>query len=298
MKPSPDGQHHAREAAEFLARADFFCPGVDPASLVFHRRDRFEFASPVCSDVARNDTVPGIFERAGKQWRDKPSVILLHGWNAELQYDWHFPFLAQLLARSGLNSIRFELPFHASRKPEDRQAIRNFLSGNLLHVVRATHQTLAEVRALNLWLRQQGSPAVGVWGVSLGAWLSGLALAHQPELNFGVLLTPVVRMDRAFQELAFCDPIREQIAGAGVNFAGLNLVSHAPRCAPEAILLVTARHDVFAPPDTIEELEHSWRAEVWRHAHGHISILASPRTMRRIVKWIRRHSELRADAAV
>src|SRR6185295_16467365 len=102
----------------------------------------------------------------------------------------------------------------------------NFFSGNLLHVARATQQALADTRALALWLRAQGSPSLGLWGVSLGAWLAGLATAHQPEFDLGVLLTPVARMDRALEELPFCDAIRKDLRGVAGTFHALNLVSH------------------------------------------------------------------------
>jgi hypothetical protein len=49
---------------------------------------------------------------------------------------------------------------------------------------------------------------------------------------------------------------------------------------------VAARHDLFAPAHTIDELESAWHPEVWRHSHGHITILMSSRTIRRIAKWM------------
>jgi hypothetical protein len=98
-------------------------------------------------------------------------------------------------------------------------------------------------------------------------------------------------MDRAFRELAFCAPIREQTTEATLDFTPLNLAGYAPRCARENVLLVTSRHDLFAPQDTVDEIEAAWRAEVWRMAHGHISILLSARIMRRIVKWIRARAD-------
>lgn len=225
-------------------------------------------------------------EFADDDWKSRPSVILLHGWNASLQYQWQFPYWSQLLARAGVNAFRFELPHHMSRTPVEPGTIRNFLSGNLLHVVRTTHQALADLRALALWLRAEGSPAVGAWGVSLGGWLTGLAAAHQPEIETSVLLTPVVRMERAVKELAFFDPIRESIAGLEPRFEALNLVSHPAPPRQKKTLIVASELDLFAPCATIDELEQAWRPEVWRVGHGHISVLLSGRVIRRTVKWI------------
>jgi len=290
--PSPDGRPHAEEAAAFLTRPDFFAPNVARAELKFTGKSSFEFPSPVHTDSPTNDRVRGRCEFAAHEWRERPSVILLHGWNASLQYQWQLPYWSQLLARAGVNAFRFELPHHSSRTPKEPGVIRNFLSGDLRHVMRTTHQALADARALALWLRAQGSPAVGLWGVSLGAWLSGLAAAHQPEIDAAVMLTPVVRMERALKELAFFDPIRESLAGLEEQFQHLNLVAHpAPRAKT---LIVACELDLFAPLETIEELERAWRAEVWRVGHGHISVLLSSRVIRRIVKWVAANLAARA----
>jgi dienelactone hydrolase len=285
VRPSPDGESHFAEAVEFLQRTDFFTPKVPAADVRFTGPHRFEFASPIVSGETCNDLVRGSCELAGANWQQRPSVIFLHGWNAEMQYEWLLPHWSRLLARAGVNAFRFELPFHCTRRPGSAALIRNFLSGDLLHVARMTHQALADVRALAVWLRQQGSPNVGLWGTSLGAWLTGLAAAHQREIDLAVLLSPVVRMDRAL-ELAFCDPIRAEVSAFKSHFAALNLVAQPPPPVPANVLLVSCKLDLFAPTETIDELEAAWRPEVWRLRHGHISVLFSAPTMRRIVQWV------------
>jgi hypothetical protein len=125
-----------------------------------------------------------------------------------------------------------------------------------------------------------------LWGTSLGAWLAGLATARQPEVDTSVLLTPVVRMERALQELAFCEPIRGHLQDAHHHFGPFNLVAHRPPPVPRNVLIVASQLDLFAPTETIDELERAWQPEVWRLPHGHISVLLSNRIMRRIVGWI------------
>jgi len=272
---------------ELLRTPGFFAPDVPAARVEFTSREMFRFASPVPSGIPENDVVRGRMMKGGRDWERRPAAILVHGWNAELQYQWMIPFWSALLARAGVNAISFELPYHSSRRPRGPEAIRNFFSGNLLHVARATHQTLGEISALTRWLREAGAPQVGVWGTSLGAWLSGLAIANQPELGFSVLFTPVARLDRALRDLDFCAAIRGQMNDFEAELAPLNLVSHRPLCAAEEVLVVSSDHDLFAPEETIVELERAWMPEVWRLPHGHISVLLSAYVIRRIVKWIK-----------
>jgi dienelactone hydrolase len=162
--------------------------------------------------------------------------------------------------------------------------------------MRATHQSLSDIRALALWISQQGSPSVGVWGVSLGAWLAGLAAAHLPEIDLAVMVTPVVRMDRALRDLPFCDAIREDLRGLDEEFRLLNLVAHPARLPSDRTLVVASELDLFAPGETIDELAAAWGPEVWKFQHGHISILLASGIMRRIAKWIAARAALKKNA--
>jgi dienelactone hydrolase len=289
--PSPDGQTHAAEASELLSRPDFFAPDVSAAPVEFTEAGQFQFVSPVRSEFAGNNLVRGRFVTAGEHWRTRPSVILLHGWNAELQHQWLSPVWGKMLAHAGVNAFFFELPYHGQRRPSQGQGINNYLSGNLLHVMRTTHQALADTRALARWLRVQGSPCVGLWGVSLGAWLTGLASAHQSEIDFAAMITPVVRMDRALQDLPFCSAIREELRHLHQEFQRLNLMEHRPRLPSERLLVVAGQHDLFAAPETIDELAAAWRPELWRYPHGHISVLFVSRVMKRVAKWMRTQAD-------
>ena len=291
------GCSHAAEAQKLLEGADFFCSGIAaPAKAHFTNEHDFSFNSPLATPWAENNVVPGKLHRAGKAWREKPAVILIHGWNGELGYRWQFPLLARRLARRGVNAAMIELPYHGRRKPRRPDAINNFISHDLLRMVEATRQAIADTRALAAWLAAQGSPRVGLWGFSMGAWLAGLVAGHDPQAVFAVLLTPIARLDRAIAELAFCEPIRQSLQNTAIRFEPLNLRAHFPLAGPENILLLESTHDLFAPADTVEELWRAWRKpEIWRLPHGHISVLLSLRIMERAVDWVVRHATPRAS---
>ena len=231
----------------------------------------------------------GRFFPATTDWPARPTTVLLHGWNAEIGYRTLFPYLARRLNGAGINALMYELPYHSQRKP--RRARRgeptNFLSGDLLHVVQASHQAIADARALVAWLREQGCDRVGVWGISLGGWLAGMLACAEPELHFAAMMTPVVRMDRVIAELDFCKPIRRSLRGRSVRLEPMNLVTHRPKLAPGKILIVASEHDLFAPVETVEELTRAWGGPMlWRPRHGHISVMMSAPVMGRVTDWI------------
>jgi dienelactone hydrolase len=281
-----DGQAAAAEA--LLRRPEFFAEFASvPPTLNLTGRGRFQFPSPVRSPWARNNTVHGRFFPVAEEWSSRPAVLLLHGWNAEIGYRTLFPYLARRLNAAGVNALMYELPYHSQRKPRERGSATNFLSGDLLHVIQAVHQALADARALVAWLGEQGCERVGVWGISLGGWLAGLLACEDSNLSFAVMMTPVARMDRVIAELDFCRPIRRSLRSQSIHLEPLNLVAHQPKLPAENILVVASEHDLFAPIETIEELCQTWRwPELWRPRHGHISVLMSAPVMERVVHWI------------
>ncbi len=288
--------HHRLEAEKLLNDPDLFSDKDTIApDLHFKNATEFQFKSAVATRWAENNQVSGRLFRAGTEWKSRPSVILLHGWSAEMQYRCQFPLLAKRLVRAGVNAAMFELPYHGRRRPREPGAIQNFISHDLLHMLEATRQSLSDARALLAWLQAEGSPKVGLWGISLGAWLAGLLVCSPKQskreaASFAVLLTPIAKVDQAIQELSFCKSIRGSLENtSSVRLEPLNLASHLPCLPRENILIVESRYDLFAPAETVESLWRAWQQpEIWRLPHGHISILLSPLLLQRIVDWIQR----------
>ncbi len=219
----------------------------------------------------------------------RPTVVLLHGWNADWCYRWMFPWVAKRLRRWQINTASLELPYHLHRRPV-KGPVRDFISSDLAAMLEATRQAVADVQALGCWLESQGSEAVGLWGFSLGAWLAGLAASVEPGLAGVVLTTPIASIERAIAELPFCAPVRRSLEGKAIDLSPLNLCSRTPCVAPGNLLLIESRYDLFAPPEATERLWQAWgQPEIWRLSHGHISALLSWPVMERAVRWMSCH---------
>ena len=290
FQPPPVADCRIAQAGEYLRQEDYFCNFVQAAAdLTFHDKHAFTFRSPMTTPAEANNTVFGRLYRAGRKWQKRPSVILLHGWNGERAYDWQFPWLAWRLNMSGINAAMIELPYHGRRKPQEKGAIRNFISSDLFHMVQAARQAMADGRALLGWLAAQGSPQMGVLGFSMGGWLAGLMACHDARLDFCVLLSPLVNLDSAIKGLSFCEPVRQGLGGRNLQLNPLNLASCKPLTALDKTLLVECRDDQFIP---VEDMEAVWRAwdkpVIWRVPHGHISVLMSWPVLERTMRWIAR----------
>jgi hypothetical protein len=94
-------------------------------------------------------------------------------------------------------------------------------------------------------------------------------------------------MDLLVRDSVICEPIRRALKDHPMDVTQLNLQSHKPMLSRGYILLVGAKHDVFVPPKTTEELWEAWgKPEHWNLPYGHISILASSTALKRVAQWV------------
>lgn len=280
--------HHGAEARSLLEQPDYFEPATRVPEVTRHGRTRLSFRSSHLTPWAENNQVWGRLYRAGggERWRERPAVVLLHGWNGEWQYALQFPYLAWRLRRRGLNVGTLELPYHGRRRPTQRGAVRNFVSGDLYRMVEAAHQSLADVRAFCSWLKGEGVARIGLWGISLGGWLTGLLVCQDLGLRCAALVTPIVRMDRAIEELPFFRRVKQSLEAAPMDLGRFSLREQTPQVARNRLLLVAGSHDLFSPMGAVVDLWQAWRQPtLWRLNHGHISLLFSFGALDRVVGW-------------
>jgi dienelactone hydrolase len=269
-----------------LQNLDLFTGEVQPAAVEFDGPTNFRFASPRPSAHAVNNIVHGRLYRCDGRWQEKPVILLLHGWNDVLNHHLFFPRYARRLNQMGLNAATLQFPWQFDRRARELGAWGGFLNADVLHTVEATVQAVAEIRSFVNWLSAQGCPFVGLWGVSMGAWLAGLAICHDPRIHAAVLSNPVARLDRLIEDVAFCETIRCVLQDQHVDLQKLILVCNRPIIARKNILLIEAEYDLFVAKETVEDLWRAWdKPEIWRFRYGHVSLMCVPGLANRVVRW-------------
>lgn len=288
------GQRDSGEVQELPGEPDFFNDEIGPPEkVVFSGPHDFTCDSPLQGVAPQCRRIYGKFYRWNDRWRKRPVLMMLHGWNGENCYRLLFPLLALRCRRFGISLLSFQLPCHGKRRAPFGPGA-DFISSDLSAMVFSTRQAIADAQSLISWLKREGCGPVGIWGISLGAWLAGLLACNDDRLSFAVLMTPISRMDRAIRELEFCAPIRRTLKRRELPFDGLNLPDHRPLMNPRNLLLVEGRHDLFAPREGIEELWEAWnRPPILRFHHGHMSILVSAIAMARALRFVYRCSSAR-----
>ena len=289
--PRPD---QAPEIETIIRNNSFLVPSHSSVPAVIleegpQHRLSFRFPSQVETPFPENNVARGWLVPSGRNWKGKPLVLLVHGWNAELHYRHVLPRVARKLANKGMNAAAIELPFHSHRRPAPPAVVRNFISDDIPMMLQATRQAIADLNLFLRWAREQGCPSVALWGFSLGGWLAGLHACVSDAQDAAVLTTPVPDMDEAIRTLLFCAPIRAALRTVSVDLTWLNLTSRTPVIPASRVLLHQADYDAFVSPEGYQALADAWGGIARkRDLQSHISILVSRKSNRSCIDWLAR----------
>jgi pimeloyl-ACP methyl ester carboxylesterase len=295
--PSDDGRvHRLEEALGFLKSPDFIPAESQPAPVQFDSGVNFRFASPRPSAFGENNIAYGRLYRCGERWQERPVILLLHGGGlmtgrkSSLKYRFAYPMIARHCNRSGFNAATLELPYNFQRHPRPPGPLP---AQDFLRMAEAVAQAIAEIRALTGRFLAEGCPAVALWGISMGAWLTGLTVCREPRLTAVVMTVPTVHSNAGIVELILGRIRREAWrvtfdADEALDETPFNLTSAQPAIPRNNILLIGGSHDLVCPMKPIEVLWQVWgQPGLWRLPHGHISFMSERGLTERVLNWLR-----------
>lgn len=214
-----------------------------------------------------------------------PAVILLHGWLADrlqlLVYRWW----GRQVAKKGIDVWLPRLPFHLERAGPGEVSGQRCVSADIGASLDAVRQAVVETRVLAAWLRRQGAPKIGLWGMSFGGWVGALVATLDEDLDAVALWAPVASPREVLWESGLVRRLRHAVRDGGLSdgdFAGpavdaMTPEMREPRLAREKILLLGAIHDQVVFPGSLVRMSRRWNVPVHWVPHGHISLMASLR---------------------
>jgi hypothetical protein len=182
----------------------------------------------------------------------------------------------------GLNVAIPVLPFHGPRRV-GRRGGDGFLTGDFLDTVHAQTQAVWDIRRLIHWLRREGAPAVGLYGLSLGGYTSALVAALEAGLHCVVAGIPascfvgLARWNtpglllRAAERLGFSWDQLEDLLRV------VSPLAMPPRVPWQRRFLFAGVADRLAPPEQARDLWVHWeRPKVLWYQGSHVSYLVEP----------------------
>jgi hypothetical protein len=189
-------------------------------------------------------------------------------------------FGARWLHRTlGLNVAIPVMPFHGPRRVGWRGG-DGFLTGDFLDTVHAQAQAVWDARRLVGWLRARGAPAVGAYGVSLGAYTAGLLAGLDAELDCVIAGIPAADFLRLLRshvpEFLIQGALRHGFPFDRIErlLTVISPLAIPPRVARERRYLYAGLGDRLAHPEHARELWRHWgEPRLDWYSGGHVSFL-------------------------
>lgn len=201
----------------------------------------------------------------------KPAGILLHGYRCGQFALEERLWPVQWLYDRGMDVALMVLPFHALRAKRGPQV---FPSGDPRITVEGFRQIILDVRTLAGALRERGCPSVGVMGMSLGGYASGLLATIDDELAFAAPIIPCASIADVARTMGLLVGTPEQQAQQHDALeAALRVTSplaRASRVSPERLIVVGASGDRITPMDHAERLAKHFHAPLETFHGGHV----------------------------
>lgn len=223
------------------------------------------FVSP-SADRQPEESRDAVIELIEPRGEDRPPICVLLAATGEEGFFLRRRF-ALGLAERGIASVLLENPFYGARRPRGQL-------GPVIRTVEAQFAmnlaTVAEARALLVWLRRRGHELVGVSGYSQGgimaafaASLSDFPVAAVPR-GSGSAAAPIFTNAALSRRIHWPRLGSEMgsVARARAYFREclepVQVSRFPPPMHPEAAIIINARGDGFVPPSEAEALHAHW----------------------------------------
>lgn len=234
---------------------------------------------------------------AGARWyrhtagEPRPTILLIHGYlggNYSLE-ERAWPVLS--LYEQGLDVVLCVLPFHGVRKELNRKGPPPFPSSDPRFTNEGLRQAMHDLLSLMAWLKSQGSPQIGVMGMSLGGYSASLLATLEPELAFAIPVIPLGSLAEFAREQGRlgqnpAEQLKEYELLDQVHRC-VSPLHRAPVISSKQILVIGAEADRITPLQHARRLAQHFNATLDTWQGGHLLQVGRGQAFRRAVSFIR-----------
>ena len=194
----------------------------------------------------------------------RPWLVCVHG------FAMGYPFMdftglhtARLHRALGVNVALPVLPLHGPRKVT-KVSGEPFLSFDLMNTVHGFAQSIWDIRRLLSWIRAQGATSIGLYGISLGAYVVALLAGIEDGIDAVVAGIPVVDLPTLFHEQSPAHirarSIEHHIIGGPAEevFSPVSPMNFAPNVPRDRRFIFAGHGDRLAFPAHAHRLWEHW----------------------------------------
>ncbi len=230
----------------------------------------------------RNHTLRAqLFEHAGEP---RPWLVCVHGFGMGTALPNFAVFQPDRLHRErGWNVVLPSLPLHG-RRGVGRMSGGEVLAPDYLRLVHLFAQGVWDVRRLLAWIRARGGTQIALYGLSLGAYVSGIVCSLEDDLAGVIAGIPAVDFPSLARDHEPRQLRRRYGADARIDWAHVRRATHAvsplalaPRVPPERRFIFAGTADRVSRPDQARALWRHWdRCAIHWFAGGHVAAQWNP----------------------
>lgn len=219
-------------------------------------------------------------------------MLLVPGWMTQGTGE-YIRSIGRTPLSAGCHVAVIDTPMHHRRTPRGLFSGVGALSADLVRSAAVIAQAVADVGASVAWLRAVGFGAVGVWGESLGGWITALHAESSDLADLAAVNVPAVRLDEQMRRSPLLPAIRSRLKRTGLSeelrdraLRMLSPLSFPAMLPPDRLRVIEASHDVMLPGRGVTALwEHWGRPPREVLPHGHISVRFSSGFHRALRRW-------------
>ncbi len=201
----------------------------------------------------------------------RPMAIIVHGYMGGVYAFEERAWPIEWLMRLGLDVAIFTLPNHGKRA---RTGPPVFPSSDPRLTNEGFGQAIVDLKSLVSWLRERGTPSVGLLGMSLGGYAAALAATLDPDLSFLVPIVPLASIaDFAHDHGRLGDgPDDARLQHAALEEANrvVSPLARPPRIAPERVLVIAGESDRVTPRAQAVRLAAHFSSDLVTMPGGHL----------------------------
>jgi len=208
-----------------------------------------------------------------------PVMLILPGWLSRT-YAESETLVARYVLNQGCGAMILQLPFHMRRRLPGQGNGQWTITGDLIRTAAAIRQSVADAGSCVQWLRDRGSGRVGVFGLSLGAWVGSLLGCRTDEFDLLVGVAPPVRLDRMFRTSPLTRGIYRDVRAGGVDddllddaLRTMSVLHFEPRLPRDRVMLVEPMYDLLVDNGGVRDLADHWGgAKLISLPEGHVTV--------------------------
>ncbi len=248
------------------------------------------FKSPVVTDYEENNTARGFLYLTTHF--SAPLVIFIPGWC--FRGFRGIDVIHRYLSCGKMNLFLYEPPYHGRRIPEGRYSGDLAITWDTIRTLEGVLQAVLEIKILLSFFKRTGIKFTSIMGVSYGGWIGSLLLTVDNNVDFALLIEPVLRPDKVVWEYPPFRPMVEiwkrKIHDEEYERKLMELFipsNFSPLIPEEKIKIFSAKYDRISSVEDIKEISQRWNVDYKVYLAGHITLFFNPLLTRDIRSLIR-----------